>query len=147
MNPKEECELLLQTVLPFAKQMLSENGEFFPFGAKMNLAGTITHVGASTGEERPTSKELIDLMRGAFQDEAREQKLRACAVVYDNLIKPPGHDVKKDAIAIAMDHVNNLSVVMMVPYELREGSTPIYHQPFAFPGDALIFSSTNETAD
>jgi len=138
---------LLQTVLPFAKQMLSENGEFFPFGAKMNLAGTITHVGASTGEERPSSKDLIDLIMRAFQHEAREQKLRACTVVYDNLIKPPGNDANRDAIAIAMDHMNNFSVVMIVPYELREDSTPIYHQPFAFPGDARIFSPTNETAD
>jgi hypothetical protein len=144
MNPKEECELLLQTVLTFAKQMLSENGEFFPFGAKMNLEGTITHVGASTGEERPSSKELIDLMIEAFQYEAREQKLRACAVVYDNLIKPPGYEVKKDAIAIAMDHMNNFSVVMMVPYELRKDTVPIYYQPFAFPGDGLIFSSAKE---
>jgi hypothetical protein len=46
-----------------------------------------------------------------------------------------------------MDHMSNFSVVMMVPYELREGSIPIYHQPFAFPGDYLIFSSTKEAAD
>jgi hypothetical protein len=42
-TPREECEDLMNAVLPFAKQMLSQHREFFPFGGTMSPSGEITH--------------------------------------------------------------------------------------------------------
>jgi hypothetical protein len=41
-----ELDELLDTLLPFAQQMLQKHGEFFPFGAAMTSSGEIRHVGA-----------------------------------------------------------------------------------------------------
>ena len=35
MMPKEECEELLNALLPFAVNQLKKYGEFYPFGAVM----------------------------------------------------------------------------------------------------------------
>jgi len=36
-----DLDQLLNAVLPFAQQMLSKHGEFFPFGASMTIDGEI----------------------------------------------------------------------------------------------------------
>lgn len=36
MTPKQDCEVLMNELVPFARSMLAEHGEFFPFGAIRN---------------------------------------------------------------------------------------------------------------
>ena len=42
MTPKEECEQLLNAILPFAINQLNKHGEFYPFGAVMLNNGDIS---------------------------------------------------------------------------------------------------------
>jgi len=73
-----DLNALFNAVLPFAKLMLSEQGEFFPFGATMSPNGEITHVGARIeDDERPPAQSLIDVMAKSFQRQAANGQLRA----------------------------------------------------------------------
>jgi hypothetical protein len=86
-----DLNTLLDTVLSFAKLMLSEHGEFYPFGATMSPTGEITNVGARVkGNHRPQSKTLIDLLNVAFQKKAASGQIRAAAICYDVRTIPPG---------------------------------------------------------
>src|SRR5262245_5639067 len=38
-SAKEDCEDLMNAVLPFAREMLSKHREFYPFGAAMSPSG------------------------------------------------------------------------------------------------------------
>jgi len=62
MHGHPDLDELLNVSLEFAKKMLKEHGEFYPFGASMGANGRITMDGATTGEEKPPSQELLDVL-------------------------------------------------------------------------------------
>ena len=99
MSPKQESEILLNLLLPFADKMLREHGEFYPFGGYMKPNGAIVEVGASDPDtDRPTSKHLIDILRSSFQELARRNECKAVALTFDVAVKLPNSDGKSDAI-------------------------------------------------
>ena len=137
---KADGEKLLDTLMPFAEQMLQQHHEFFPFGGRMVPDGTIAHAAAYNGTEHPPSQELIDLLRQAHQQEARAKKLRACATVYDIRTIPPGRTEKQDAIAAAIDHVSGYSAVVIFPYTFDDDKKLRVEAPFAVEGSHDIFA-------
>lgn len=60
--PRDELDDLMNDILPFAQKMLSEHGEFFPYGTAITTKGEIIHIGASDGDEHPNSQQLIDIL-------------------------------------------------------------------------------------
>lgn len=138
-TPREDAEALMNDLLPFAKKMLSEHGEFQPFGGVMEISGKIIREGATTGEYRSKSKDLIEILRNAHIEAARAGTIRASAIVYDVLIVPPGREAKQDAISVELDHRDDYSVVVHFPYSIDiEGSLRV-EKPFAGAGSDLIF--------
>ncbi len=138
-TPREQCEELLQAVMPLADKHLREHGEFYPFGATRSATGKITLVMASKdGSEHPLSAPIITLLRDGFRREAAAQKIVATALVYDVRIVPPGSTQKTDAVAIELDHRDHFSGVMFVPYTIVNGNLRIA-APFASAGKNLIF--------
>ena len=141
MNPaKADAQELLNALLPFAKEMLEQHREFYPFGGRMVPDGTIAHFGATIdGTEHPPSQPLIQLFQGAFRDEARTNHLRTCGILYDVRIVPPRRTEKQDAIAAALDHVSGYSVVVHFPYRFDESGQLHVESPFAIEGEYSIF--------
>jgi len=136
---KADAEQLLNALIPFAEQMLQRHHEFFPFGGHMTPEGEIVHDAASDGTEQPPSKTLIDLMEQSFRQSAKEQKLRACAIVYDIRTIPPGRNEKQDAIAVSVDHSSGYSVVVIYPYTFDVEKKLRVEAPFANEGSCKIF--------
>jgi len=137
--PKEELEQLMNEVLPFAQKMLKDYGEFYPYGGFINSKGEIVFSGAHDGNEHPSSKDLIDLMTKAFQTAAKSGECRATAIMYDSRIIPPGSTQKSDAIAINLDHADGLSIIVFLPYQIKEKGNVIYGEMFAQKGESKIF--------
>jgi len=137
-TPKSQCEDLLNAVLPFAKKMLSEHGEFYPYGASMKPDGTIAEDGVYTDREHPQSQELIDRLRNAFRAEAKNGEIIASATVYDVRTTPPGGTAKTDAIAVELDHRDAYSVLVLIPYTISAG-TVRFAESFAQKGSFRIF--------
>jgi hypothetical protein len=153
-NAKSECEELLSAVMPFAEQMLQEHGEFFPFGASMDHDGEMAHAGGWTGEEQPESAEVIELLEQGFQEGAKNGEYEVTALVYDVRVAPPGNDIEDpspspspehrggglfDAIAVALDHRDDYSVVVYFPYSFDAGCELAIEAPFAGAGEGKIF--------
>lgn len=138
-DPKSECEELLSEAVPFARQMLAEHREFFPFAVSMSEDREITQVGVSTEDEQPASRELMDLLDVVLRNEAAEGTLRAAAVTYDIMIVPPGREEAQDAIAVALDHRADYSVVVVFPYAFAEDGALEVEAPFAMDGENRIF--------
>lgn len=137
-DARVDCEALLNAALPFAEQMLSAHGEFYPFGNTMGLDGKIASAAAATGSEHPASADLIQILKSAFAEGARRGEFRATAIAYDIRTIVPDTGLKSDAVAVACDHQANYSVVVVVPYTLA-GSKVIFGDAFAHQGDAAIF--------
>jgi hypothetical protein len=138
-TPKSQCEELLAAVIPFAKKMLSEHGEFYPFGASVKANGEIVQAAAYDGREHPPSEPLIDLLRQAFRADAKSGAIIASATVYDVRTIPPGSSTKTDAVAVELDHRDNYSVVVMYPYTVSAGAVQ-FAAPFAHQGKFEIFA-------
>jgi hypothetical protein len=112
-----ELDRLFDMLLPFAKTMLLDHGEFYPFGAYMSSSGEIQWVGAKMeDDDHPPSEPLIDLLTETFKNHAARGGLRAAAICYDVLTIPPGEDQKRDAICCGLEHYSGETVDVFVPY-------------------------------
>ena len=137
-TPKEECEALLNSALPFAERMLREHGEFLPYGHALDSAGKFVAVGATDGREQPPSADVIALLKQGFVQAAREGKYDATALVYDVRVALPSSGEKSDAIAVSLNHRDGYSVVVFFAYQLVDGDLTM-GEVFAMQGEADIF--------
>ncbi len=138
-SAKEECESLMNSLMPFAEQMLTKHREFFPFGGTMGDDGEIKPVAASTEDEQPPSAELIELLNGAYRQQAQAGQVKATALVYDIQTIPPGKEEKQDAIAVSLDHRDDFSAVVVFPYAFDSDGALEIETPFAVQGENKIF--------
>jgi hypothetical protein len=130
---KEQAQKLFDAVLPLAKELLKENGEFFPFGEIMKPNGEQVNLSVSNGDERPSSSDLIALLKNHFIESAQASDIIASALVYDVRVKG------SDSIAVDLDHANGYSVTVIVPYELTEKELVI-GQMFTMSGKRAVFN-------
>jgi len=139
MEPgKQESQELMNYVKRIAKQKLSDQGEFLPFGGVMKPNGELIRIGANKDGEHQQSSELIAKIQQSFSASAREGKYKATAIVYDVQVPVPETDTESDAIAIALDHMSGYSVIVFFPYLLQNGQLEI-GKIFAQDGDHSIF--------
>jgi hypothetical protein len=139
MTPKEECEALMNALLPFAEQTLSKYREFYPFGGTMSVDGKIAQSASFTGEEHPASQPLIELLEQGFRDGAKRILYKATAIVVDVRTIPPGKKEKQDAVEVRLDHVSGYTVRVLFPYSFSPKGVLEFAPPFAAPGDGRIF--------
>src|SRR5690348_1235831 len=106
----------------------------------MKSDGTIGQNMAYDGREHPPSQPLIDLLHGEFAADGKTGAIIASAVVYDVRTVPPGETEKTDAVAIELDHRDNYSVVVFIPYVVEAGSVH-FREAFARKGNFRIFGT------
>ena len=115
---ESDVEKLMDESIVFAKQMLKKEGEFLPYGAAMKPDGEVVWVGAYDNDEHPPSQEVIDLLKQGFRQSAAKGDFKATAIIYDVRIKVNDKGEKSDAIAIAVDHKYNFSIIYFYTYEI-----------------------------
>jgi hypothetical protein len=128
----------MNSVLPFAEQMLRDYGEFLPFGGAMRTTGELVSVSGYTEDEHPPSAEVIRLIKDGFIDAVRKREFKATALVYDVRITLPSAAEKSDAIAVSLNHRDDYSVIVIFPYKLESGKVSI-GAALAQKGEADIF--------
>ena len=99
-DPKADCEALMNSVLPFAEQMLTTHREFVPFGGAMRPDRQLVSVAGYEGNEHPKSVEVIALLKEGLIAAAQNGEYKATAIVYDVRVKLPLLEEKSDAIAL-----------------------------------------------
>ncbi len=139
-DPKIDCESLMSAALPLAEKMLLSDKEFYPYGSAMKPNGEIVSVAGYDGRGHPSSADIIRLLKDGFIDGARTNKYKATALVYDVRVTLPSSEKKSDAIAVALNHRDNYSVIVFFPYQIDEGRLKI-GDAFAQKGEADIFPS------
>lgn len=139
MSPKQESEKLMNDILPLAEKMLRDYGEFYPYGGYIKPNGEIVHVGAKHPKtDRPKSNDLIQFLRSSFQDMARAKQCKAVAIICDVRVRAPGSDRKTDAIQVMLDHIDNYSMRIFLPYQISNKEV-VYGNSFAWQGEQDIF--------
>lgn len=137
---KAECEAVLNEMVPFAERLLQGHGEFFPFGGAMTASGETVYIAGYDGREQPPSADIIHLLNEAFRSGARSGQYKATALVYDVHVMLPSSGQMSDAVAVSLNHCDNYSAVVLLPYQLQNGNVE-FGEAFAEKGDVDVFES------
>ena len=138
---KEEAEMLLNALLPFAQQQLEKYAEFFPFGASMLMNGEIRMTSIYNGQEHPASQDVIDEIKSVFLQEAKNGNYKATGLVYNISFIDPQTKEKRDGVSVALDHKDHYSIIVTFPYVLKENNQVQFFSPTASKGKGEIFLS------
>jgi len=97
--------------------LIKQDGEFYPFGAKIDNQGTLTHIGHYDEDEFPLSQTKIDELKKFFEQEITNERIRAYAITFDCLAKRDDISEKTDAIAIeCFSKENEQRTIYYFPY-------------------------------
>ena len=112
---QEECDLLLNALLPFAHNQLKKNGLFYPFGAVMNNNGDVATTALGVEFASAETDKMIDALIRVHSRLASEGNIKASGIAYDVKVTLP-ENKKTDAIAVRLEHASGYSVVVLQPY-------------------------------
>lgn len=121
VKPEQLHELLLYC-LDFAKLMLSESGEFYPFGAVLGADGKLKAAGVHDGNERPSSQDLFRLLGEAFKVQATDGEIIASAMAANVNIPSTYESPCPDGIRVHMES-SDYSRFIYFPYRISNTDT------------------------
>lgn len=137
-DPKEEIQQLLNYLLPFAEQMLSSHGEFYPYAATMDVGGEVQAVSAA-GDEQPDVGELLTALHAELREQAADGTIRASGIAADVTLTDPDSGEVTDAVQLELDHAETAAVDVYVPYTSGDEEGIKFGELVAAPGQAPIF--------
>ncbi len=138
VTPKQESESLMDEMLPFAKHMLGNYGQFSPFGGLIKTDEQIILLGAGPGEEPAERRDLVNVLSDGFRQRALTGEIRAAAIVAHVTVPLSGQAKKVDAVRISLDHHDGYAVHVFFPYR-KDGTMVTFAEPFAAPGTSFAF--------
>lgn len=137
-SEKEDSEALMNSFMPLAEQLLTDIGEFSPFAGAMAPDGEIIAIEVDYGEQHVSPADAIKFIKKTLARGARQGEYRATAIFYNVTARLPSTDEKSDAIAISLDHRDRYSGIVLIPYNIVNG-TLILGEAFAQQGEFDIF--------
>lgn len=137
-DAQAEAEELVNAVLPHAEGMLIANGEFFPFGGAVTLDGDIAQLAVGEEHRDDSMEDVVEALKVKLRSGADTNTYRATALVFPIHAQLPDADDETEAVAIALDHQANFSVVLIIPYVLSDGAVE-FGEAVAQQGEDDIF--------
>lgn len=115
--PKEECEELLNALLPFAVNQLKKYSEFYPFGAVMQNNNEIILTAVDADDSLPDLKEAINRLTKIHNDQAGKGEIKASGICWNATVSLE-NGKQTNAIIISLEHRENYSVLVGQPYRI-----------------------------
>jgi len=137
-DAQTEAEELVNAVLPQAEGMLIAHGEFLPFGGAMTLDGEIAELSVAEENRDSPVEVIVEQLKLSLRGGAGSNNFRATALVFPIHAQLPDSGDETEAVAIALDHQANYSVVLIIPYILSEGAVE-FGEAVAQEGEHEIF--------
>ncbi len=137
-DAQTEAEELVSAALPHAEGMLLAHGEFFPFGGAVTLGGDIAQLAVDEEHREASMEDVVEALKVKLRSGADTNTYRATALVFPIHAQLPDSDDETEAVAIALDHQANYSVVLIIPYVLADGAVE-FGEAIAQQGEDDIF--------
>ena len=135
---KQDCELLMSSVLPVAERVLAERRTLHPFGCTLSDDDRIADVGNGALDAEFDRAALLAEFRASFRDGAQRGELKGSALVY--LAEAKGAVEGPSAlVCVELDHNQNYSIVVSFPYRFTSAGELYIDEPFAVEGKHEIF--------
>ena len=137
MTPKEECEVLLEALLSASKNLLIKNGEIYPIGAVLSNDATATFTAVHSDNEFPDSKSVIRDLVSSHKQMAQKKKIKASGIAWNGTFTSNGKQT--DAIIVSLEHQDDYSVIVGLPYEIGLFKKIKFGDLFAQSGNSDVF--------
>ena len=138
MTPKEQCEMVLDKLLPFAEEQMKKYREFFPFAAVLLNDDSVELTASYDGNEHPESKAVLEDLKQIHKKLASEEKIKASGIVWNaGVTLEDGKPT--DAIIVSLEHKDNYSVIVGEPYKIGFFKKVSFGNLFALEGKHDIF--------
>ena len=138
MTPKEQCEVLLDKLLPFAEEQMKKHREFYPFAAVILTDDTVELTGSYDGGEHPESKDVINYLIQIHKQLAYDGKIKASGIVW-NASVTSADGKPSDANIVSLEHKDVYSVIVGEPYKIGLFKKVTFGSLFAMEGKHDIF--------
>ena len=115
-TPNDDLSRLLSEGMPFAKQMLTDQGEFFPYANAMAIDGAVVAVAGGVKGKHPSSQQIIDALVSALHAGITSGEYKAGAIFVNVRAQPPGQNEMIDAVRVGLEHIQGLCMDVYVPY-------------------------------
>ena len=144
----EKLHELLTYCIDFGKTMLTNSGDFHPFGATLGPDGKVTAVGGHNGEERPAPQDLYRLLGEAFTSSASEGSISAAALAANVNIPNEYESPSRDGIRVLLES-KDFSRFVYIPYSIKKqgifkkSNLVTLFEPFSVQLGPGIFKSAN----
>lgn len=138
MTPKEQCEVLLEKLLPFAEEQMKKHREFYPFAAVMLSDDSIELTGIYDENEHPESKDVLETLKLMHKQLASEDKIKASGIAW-NASVASADGKPSDAIIVSLEHKDNYSVIVGEPYKTGLFKKVSFGNLFAMEGKHDVF--------
>jgi hypothetical protein len=135
---RDELDSLLNAILPFAQDMIAKRGEFLPFGAVLDAAGSLRLVAADIGSEYAESRAVIGMLRDGMKSQAASGEIRAAGLCFDVRIRDQGGK-PTDAIEVDLEHRAGDAAQLLMPYAKRRFGAPRFGELIAGAIEPTIF--------
>jgi hypothetical protein len=139
MTAKQQTEILMNELFCFAEKMLSEYGEFHPFGGYLKSSGEVVHVGVQSSRDNKRPQQKIDALIRSFKQLAAQGKAMAFGVVVDVML-PNADGSKGDAIKFLLEHQDGYCAEVFFRYAINDGNVEII-EITAQEGESIFFST------
>ena len=137
MSPKEECEILLDSLLSASVSLLEKNGEFYPIGAVLSNDAVATFTAVHSGNEFPDSRQVIQELISAHRQMAQNNEIKASGIAWNAVIA--SEKEKSDAIIVSLEHRDEYSVMVGLPYKIDLFKKTEFGELFAQRGSNNVF--------
>lgn len=117
---EEKQAALTNNILSQAKYFLHEAGEFYPFGAAINMQQQLRPVSFFTGEEFPEAGEVLRLLEESLNKGITEKEYSMAAIGVDVNITNGSETSKKSAVQVRILDADGVTASEYI-YELRNG--------------------------
>lgn len=118
------------------KLLISQDGEFYPFGAEIDNQGKLIHIGHYDGDEFPLSQTKINELKKYFEKGIEDKRIRTYAITFDSLAKRDSTSEKTDAIAIeCYSRVNEQRTTYYYPYKRLTADTLDFGESWGIMAD------------
>ncbi len=115
----------------FAKHMLIRSGEYFPFGAQINMQGDLASIGYEDEEsDIPNSEEVISELSKALKDQLDVENIRAYGITSHVIIAINQEGDKSDAIMVDIQHKDDAIPLYCFPYHWTANRDLIFGESF-----------------
>jgi len=146
-TPKEESEILLNSLLPFAEQQLQKYGEFFPFAATLSINDQVKMLATYDGDEHRDIQKLIIDMEQAFVRGVKNNEYKATALAYMVAVSNPDTGKTENAVCINLNHLKDFSIQLIYSYTISKkllGKNLVqFFEPKISKGEGKIFGIKN----